>query len=240
MDGIIDPFLTGEMTVSRKSWHYRLYQYWQKTGGKNQYGFRENLCHYCRVVALWAPLHWFLYQKLWSLSVLRPWVIALVTMLLSTIGVTAAIWPAEFWHVFGRILIVLGMTIGIMLLIAFIMWAFLWKLNVDDKVKAWFDRHEKTKTILEASPFVFLGVYFLGLLGLGFYFHPLITGIVIGSLIGTVMLLIAVASLWERYRKRAYATPKRPPTAIGEGVKLAWQYLMAKKHKVCPLIRFTD
>lgn len=45
------------MIVKPSSWHGRAYQFWQRHGGiKNNPGYRENLCHYSRVVLIWAPL----------------------------------------------------------------------------------------------------------------------------------------------------------------------------------------
>lgn len=40
-------------------WHAKLYLYWLATGGMNGPGYKENFCHYWRVVLLWAPRRWF-------------------------------------------------------------------------------------------------------------------------------------------------------------------------------------
>jgi len=47
----------GTMVVKLNSWHGRLYQYWRRDARfKNTDTYRENLCHYSRVVLIWAPL----------------------------------------------------------------------------------------------------------------------------------------------------------------------------------------
>ena len=48
------------LVVSARSWHGRLYTWWRAQGGFKTIGYRENLCHYWRVVAIWAPLKFFL------------------------------------------------------------------------------------------------------------------------------------------------------------------------------------
>jgi len=45
------------MTVSANSWHGKAYTYWQRNHRyKNAGPYRVNLCHYVRVVFVWAPL----------------------------------------------------------------------------------------------------------------------------------------------------------------------------------------
>lgn len=41
------------------SWHYRIYQWWRSHGGYWPEDAPENLCHYMRVVLIWAPWRWF-------------------------------------------------------------------------------------------------------------------------------------------------------------------------------------
>ena len=46
------------MHIHTDSWHYRLYAYWLRLSGGNKPGYQENLCHYMRVLVLWAPARW--------------------------------------------------------------------------------------------------------------------------------------------------------------------------------------
>lgn len=46
------------MTMKKKTWHYRWYQYWLTNGQGNSPTYREDLCHYIRVILWWAPITW--------------------------------------------------------------------------------------------------------------------------------------------------------------------------------------
>ena len=46
------------MTINMGSWHYRWYAYWLVASGGNKPNYKENLCHYMRVLVFWAPLCW--------------------------------------------------------------------------------------------------------------------------------------------------------------------------------------
>lgn len=50
----------GVLKVSKNSWHGRIYLNWKARGEFKTYGYRENLCHYVRVILIWAPINWFL------------------------------------------------------------------------------------------------------------------------------------------------------------------------------------
>lgn len=46
-------------TFNPRSWHARVYRYWQRNSVgqiKNHSSYTENFCHYCRVVLFWGPL----------------------------------------------------------------------------------------------------------------------------------------------------------------------------------------
>lgn len=44
--------------VSAQSWHAKMYSYWRQHGVFKKDDYRENLCHYVRVVLFWAPIAW--------------------------------------------------------------------------------------------------------------------------------------------------------------------------------------
>ena len=46
------------MIMKKETWHYRWYQYWITNGAGNSPTYRENLCHYVRVIVFWAPMTW--------------------------------------------------------------------------------------------------------------------------------------------------------------------------------------
>lgn len=65
--------------VKADSWHAKMYAFWQNHGLVKNQNYRENLCHYCRVVTIWGPLSWFVFGNLFSRKV-RPYV-AVTTLL---------------------------------------------------------------------------------------------------------------------------------------------------------------
>lgn len=54
------------MTIDTKSWHYRWYTYWLREGRGTKPGYRENLCHYVRVLLFWAPATWIDQHTVWD------------------------------------------------------------------------------------------------------------------------------------------------------------------------------
>ncbi len=44
------------MTIKTDAWHYRVYAYWTRFSLTYKESYQENLCHYMRVLLLWAPL----------------------------------------------------------------------------------------------------------------------------------------------------------------------------------------
>jgi hypothetical protein len=49
------------LTVSRRTWHGRLYHFWRDHSKfKNSSRYRENLCHYMRVILFWGPISVFI------------------------------------------------------------------------------------------------------------------------------------------------------------------------------------
>ncbi len=50
--------------VSAQSWHAKMYSYWRQHGLIKTKDYRENLCHYVRVVLIWAPIAWMYNARL--------------------------------------------------------------------------------------------------------------------------------------------------------------------------------
>jgi hypothetical protein len=98
--------LAHSLRISRRAWHARWYRYYIELGGKAQPSGRENLCRYVRVLLFWAPLAWFTRAKV--NEVVRPWTITLTTVVLSTLTVSAVLWPRGLI----KVLLVLGIIAG--------------------------------------------------------------------------------------------------------------------------------
>jgi hypothetical protein len=99
-----------ELNISQSSWHFRVYSWWKEFGGFSKPSwFKENLCHYMRVVLIWAPLGWFLRKPIFGN--LRPWIVtAFLTAILATLVGLRYFMAATiaFWVFFGAIWLFVG------------------------------------------------------------------------------------------------------------------------------------
>lgn len=98
------------LVVSRNSWHGRLYHFWRDHAEFKTSGYRENLCHYVRVILLWGPLALFLHLHPKRAPYVRP---ATVTALLAILA--GAAWamiyhPGDLFAVLWRVLVVMALT----------------------------------------------------------------------------------------------------------------------------------
>lgn len=98
------------LRVTPHSWHGKLYLMWKRLGGDGKkYGYRENLCHYVRVVLFWAPLSWYLRAHPKRTPWLRPCVVGAVLVTVATLTAATLIWTATAivaWMVAGAMLVV--------------------------------------------------------------------------------------------------------------------------------------
>jgi hypothetical protein len=58
------PNFSDTLVVEPGSWHARVYHYWRDRAEFKTSGYRENLCHYIRVLVIWAPLAWLLTARI--------------------------------------------------------------------------------------------------------------------------------------------------------------------------------
>ena len=54
------------MTIKTDSWHYKWYAYWLTHGRGNTPAYKENFCHYVRVLMFWAPITWIDQHTFWD------------------------------------------------------------------------------------------------------------------------------------------------------------------------------
>lgn len=93
-------------SINRNSWHGRLYSFWQersKYKNPERTGYRENLCHYVRVVLFWGPATWFLHAKSSRVSWLRPWMVLVGPVALTALLLTVFLFPGHFFAALGLI-----------------------------------------------------------------------------------------------------------------------------------------
>lgn len=107
------------LEIDQHSWHARLYAFWRRCREWRRPGYarQENLCHYVRVVLIWAPLAWFCYGR--ANHRIRPWMIPAVALAigLNVMGIvrapesTGEVWLAIVIGGGGSALI-LGLGVG--------------------------------------------------------------------------------------------------------------------------------
>jgi hypothetical protein len=245
------------LEVKRTSWHYRLYQYWKRMGGQNSWGYKENLCHYCRVVGLWAPKRWFFHAKFWGF--LSPWSLILILAALALLGIAIWLWPgtvANLGIIVGSLIAAIAIMVGVVLL-----WDFLKDhLGFFEAVDDWFHYHGET--IGNIILLIFAGamcLIILAFIGYGIYKHFIPAMIVVGCLAVLAGIIIGWALALRAWRKShpkkifRKEKPDRQPRfaatkeliskkteGIREGAELAVKYLVAKKRRICPYITFVD
>lgn len=119
------------VAVSGKSWHGRLYRRWLRDFGwkwnpRNGLARQENLCHYVRVVLLWAPLSWLFTAHPRRWPALRPWMFVSGALAGGTLGVCFARWPTGTWEALremGFFLLVLAIVAVVSAgLVCFVHW----------------------------------------------------------------------------------------------------------------------
>lgn len=109
-----------EIKVSSTSWHYNLYRWWASNSPwyrRHGHSYRENLCHYVRVILLWAPLLWFFSKgqvRIWKGDddYIKPSQLTLILAML--VGEIALIWMVP--PVGLAILVVIGVLIAAVLI----------------------------------------------------------------------------------------------------------------------------
>ncbi len=242
----IKEFLSGEIDVNRYAWHYHLYRWWIMHGGHNRPGYRENLCHYMRVLLFWTPLYWFFKVPLiWKI---RPWMLILTP-----------IWLLAFWA---------GNT-------SERLWLVILSVLYTYYVYMLFDREGLMKFFdLVSPPFVWLWLHGLRsfchwffktgtmrviypwtvtlLVGLGLLYHFLVGKIgliklliIVGGFLGGIMLMAFVLGMifWlsDMYADSRLDRARQGPKGQGSStLKVAAHFVMAKKRRICPFIRLPD
>lgn len=83
----------GKIAVSREWWLWRWYEAWAKRAHDDR--SMVDLCHFCRVVAIFGPWRWF-WQARYVRGLLTPWTIVVLTGVLTTLSLLLYWYPTEF------------------------------------------------------------------------------------------------------------------------------------------------
>lgn len=222
--------------VRPNSWHYRVYKWWKDQSGfdrKKSYTFRENFCHYSRVVLFWAPMGRFFVVPIWR--EVRLWMIAAVLgMLYSlwfgltyypdltrtvliylgiiTVGVVLAcgflylLERAEDSRLAKIVLLVLMSPLLVPVFLIYLVVTFLWTYVINPY---YVTRHAYRREVWAATILAILGLLFL-IGGIELY---VVLGLVIGftvavSAAATLLVMfftVFVPYLWNRFQDWRYA-----------------------------------
>lgn len=140
----------------------RLYSYWVELGGKPTYtktirdprfgdepdtrsDYKDNLCHFMRVVLVWVWFRWFFCRRWWGRMFLSPFIVSLMGMGVGLLLIMVASDPFVRW-----IIITAALGIGGALLFVWLTQETLWgktqRRKADDRAIA---RHMKWQKRLE-------------------------------------------------------------------------------------------
>lgn len=234
--------------VDQDAWHYHVYQWWQRHGGRNRRGYRENLCHYMRVLLIWVPLFWFfkvpIYKgvRAWMPAGFILWLIAVWQI--PPIRTDLLVLP-PLWTVFGyarfheeqtnRFLRRIGPP-----------FVFIWNHGLKTFLW-WFLTARKLRVVYPWSVMVVIGlastVYWL-INSFGLIKSLVYVGIVIGTNVGVAFLIVTISwlsSVKESKRKQrpnwsSYSSTPQVNKCGTSTLKIAGHYVMAKKKRICPFI----
>lgn len=241
----IKAITSDELNVNENAWHYRFYQWWQKHGGHNKPAYRENLCHYMRVVLFWVPFFW---------SVKTRYRFGMRPIYPIVVGLWAGIYyllPASAHAAWVIASMVCAFYIGLFLFTLkkettqrflhkisppFLL---IWEAGLD-KAFAWFFK----KKYWYIRPYMVAALLLLIVWGWSYpitvfkLFAILAAMAIAVGVIFAVMIFITEMSDRRKERQRRvqptyFSLPNKRSTST---VKLAGQFVMAKKRKICPFI----
>lgn len=67
------------IVIDPNAWHAKWYTYWKAQAEFKVHGYRENLCHYVRVVGVWTPLNWLERTRIFGR--IPAWIAAMLAVL---------------------------------------------------------------------------------------------------------------------------------------------------------------
>lgn len=243
----------GTLVVSRRSWHGRLYHFWREYAAfKNTSSYRENLCHYVRVILFWGPISLFIFASPKKREYITP---LSVTVTVATIALIAY---AIVTEPFGTLMTFLA-GLGFVAAVAVLFFLFAYIENHKYEIRAWWFRDGLGARQLKAvgrflkavisAPFRLLGYK---VFGIPYVAYVAVGAVVAGSFYDIVVLLYALAAVglaalvfmaaWgldilvEWIRMQDWR-PQREYKQKDEGIfKVGARFAVAKKGKICPFI----
>ena len=237
MANLFKQFMSGEITISADSWHYQIYQWWKNHGGSIKSNYRENLCHYMRVLMIWVPLFWFFLVPLYKW--IRPWMVA-----------AGLVWGIVLWQA--------GAPVRVTLYLATLLALMAISLILNEKgVQRFADRwfapplewvweHGLKSTLvwfLTTGWLVTIAVLFGVAIWFGGTRFLLFIAFAIALIVALALFILGLAWIcatvdtWLKHKIPSKPRqPKQPKQRGSSTLKVVVHYLAAKKHKICPWI----
>ena len=279
----------GKVAVSRDSWMWRVYETWSRRANDSR--AVVDLCHFMRVLLIFAPIRWF-FQATWKIGgklSIQPWLVVFTTGIVTLTTLVVTTYPEMSWLVLQ--FMALGVAVGSVLVGAVYLIVRNWSDEAQEKLidffivlfaplwlpivgvaiaieKAWnyaiapagywfFTTnlfYVRTWPVKLWAPLPFIGYAVLT-----YFFTKVmlwITAIAIAAVI-VVGLLVLVGYLIARWVRSLPSPP--PPTwqerqakreqeereeeerrkrarRRRETLNILWQWIVAKKHRICPII----
>ena len=240
------------LSVSTAGLLGKWYMYWVKLGGKKP--AQESLCHFMRVLLIWAPLRWFFLARTESVKLVAPWSVALAAWL----DLSFLLAPQSTLH--SLFLLAQALMIWAVILVnAVVLIAILGTVLGSSKSKAllaWLKR-EGLDPLLKVmgTKILIVPVWLYTLVAIiatSWFFLPGIRPMLLTIAIAVVAVVFFIGFLAgfslvgdkisgaikaRRRNEETTVTVKSPArVAIGEFLALSKNYLAAKKAKICPFI----
>lgn len=229
----------GIMTFDKDGLAKKWYEYWQKKGGV--VWSRENLCHFARVLFLYAPWRWFFLAR--TYKVIAPWSVTLTAL----IAYLFVLFPASILPILAVIAVVATILVAIVFLVILAEERGYWiKKNIGEPIAGALT-HKAVGTL---PVWFFVSALALGF-GLRFVFEFILPLLFIGIFIGAFFGLIAIGIMlsapidnWLENRRRTSADnevdykPNKMLQGLVEFLEIIWEFVKAKKQKICPFIEF--
>lgn len=250
MSKVIQQFLSGEITISEDAWHYQFYKWWEQKTGGNSWGYRENLCHYMRVIFIWVPLLWFFTVPLFDR--VRAWMITIIVLEFVALWFERGVWLTALMCTGWGVFLYFdkyhkdGMRkFGRRVSPPFV---FLWNHGVR-KALVFFFTFGRWGVYPWSLTLVTLLVAIGYLLGLNKVLEILkFVGMVALGIIVILAVLVFLYGLYTLVKKlRGESEPKpyyghhAPQRKSGSStLQIVSQYVMARKRRICPFITLSD
>lgn len=259
----LEAFFSGEVMVDQDSWHYATYNWWRKHSRGNRPGYRENFCHYVRVILIWAPLLWLFKVPLFKR--VRPWMIFTPGFIAGITVHGAMVNPKTTWNIW-QVVLALLLVVALIFAAAGVIVYILYLLKISKKFRTivtwilcplWIPFYAVAWILVSLTeryaPIKVFGTFAATLITLCYVaigvtrgwqaaLHALLFTVVatleiIAALAAIVFVaLLVVLSVRGIYKSLTAPRRSLPKKQGGSTLKLIGQYIVARKRKICPLM----